>query len=425
MKIIGKGEFGIVYETIHNNINMVAKVFSENKDYQREKEIYTKVLPINCGKLILNNVVCIFVDNINYKLNDYIYLNYTITIHDSIILNKINNILLNIFGEITFIKFKLRDYNDIIGYTTTSNHNIGRILIENDEYLLQIDTFKFIRLLDFQHKVLYFQNLGINLLQYLKNEKPPLDQRIYMCIDLVRQLSELTNRKIYHNDIKCENLLIKVLEKNYYINIIDFGITISINDKELKEPLYTTSTAYSPEYVILYNNYVAGIKSIDMLKDVLDNSSHWIIAGMIINIIVWKNVQYETWIKYYYANSNINSLKLYTNKHNNYNYIIDLLYNFIHCDCIYINIENKIINNENIKQLIKINCEKHNLFEILFDVLKNNIIYYKPELIPIIVNVFDLLDYSIYQKKSLNNIYDEVKDYKDYNNYLLSKLIFI
>ena len=32
MNIIGKGEYGIVYEVIHNNTNMVAKVFNSNKD---------------------------------------------------------------------------------------------------------------------------------------------------------------------------------------------------------------------------------------------------------------------------------------------------------------------------------------------------------------------------------------------------------
>lgn len=425
MNIIGKGEYGIVYEVIHNNTNMVAKVFNSNKDYKRELEIYTKILPILCGKIIINNVISFYIfDNKKYRLNDYTNNNNIITITDKLILDNINKVIQNDFED--FISIKINLTNNIInGDTQLYNHNIGRIIIEDKKYLLYIDSFKFIRLLDYTHKTLYFQNLGINLTKFLEYNKPELNQRIYMCIDLIRQISELIDRGIYHNDIKCENLLVKLVNNNYYINIIDFGICVANNDIELKEQLLTTCNAYSPEYFTLYNKYNLGIKNINILKDILDYSSHWIIAGIIIDIIVWKNIQYSIWLKHYHTHDNINSLKRYSNISINYNYIIDLLFTFAQCDDIYIDVKYKEINNNNIAKLIEDYYDENDLFNTLFNTLKINIAYYKTELIPLITNLFSMLEYETNKKKLLNKIYSEISIYNGYKDYLLSKLLFI
>lgn len=437
LKKIGHGEYGIVYKTNINNNEIAIKQFKYKADYYNEKYIYTKLLPIFCGKihitkLLFINIKCDYIDTFNtyYQLNKYNIISNDIFITDKILIKKIQKILKNYFGEITSINFNINSNLSIIKTTIEDKeYAIGHIIKHINNYHLYIDSFNIVRLLNYDdnNRLLYLEYLGINLSEAFIKYRLDFQQRIYISIDLIRQINYLISMGIYHNDIKCDNIVISQHNDNYYINLIDFGLCKSLKDIKLNDYYLTTCYAYSPEYFKINIKYRKGIRNLTELKDLLDKSTHWTIAGIIINILLWENVQYNIWYKYYYVKlfNHEAIVKKYNNIHLGHKYILDLLNKFISIEELYTDINFMY----NIQKIIAeiIDKEFNDLYIIIYIIekLKTNTSYYKPELVDFILNIFNLLEYETINKKDISTIYNEIKLYPNYLEYVELKNKFI
>ena len=246
-----------------------------------------------------------------------------------------------------------------------------------------------------------------------------------MAIDLVRQIEYLISNGIYHNDIKCENIVVLEYNNSFYINLIDFGICKSINDDNLSDYLFTTYTSYSPEYFKININIKNKITKINKLKHLLDKSTHWIISGIIIDILCWKHNQHNIWLKYYSSTNHLTSINEYNNIGLCYEYVKDILNIFIQLEDLYID---KLSLNANILEISsKINKQNlitTNIFEITMGAL-TNMTYYKQELSLFVSNIFNMLEYETDKKKDLSTIYNEINTYPGYLEYIKLKNKFI
>jgi serine/threonine protein kinase len=426
---IAHGEYGSVYSTEINNKQIVIKKFFNDIDYESEKKIYICILPIYIGKINLNDYINI--NNQLIKLSKYNITNNIISIDNQYIIDDIQKILPPHFPIIKSIHFMIKSkITNIDGFDNIFYYKLGTVINKNNFYMIYIDSFKICRLLYFDdiNRYLVFQNLGINLTQSFKLIKPDFNQRVFMAIDLIRIVNELIENGIYHNDIKCDNIVLTKIDNNYYLNLIDYGLCLSSKNK-LDDYLLTTSNAYSPEYLKINLNYINGIVEIANLKELFDKCSHWILGGIIINILLWENIQYCMWNKYYnMVNSNLKILYLYDNMTIAYEYIKELINKLLLFDDIYINAsKSKSINIYNIintirKQKSNIELDK---FEITMNSLNMNMDYYKLELKLLIANIFNMLEFQTDKKRNLVDIYNQIKDYPSYMEYLKLKFIFI
>jgi hypothetical protein len=428
--IINRGNYGTV-----NIVNKyyISKTFSNNTDYNNEKKIYTTKLPRFIGTLINDG------DNLYYN-NNILFPeceNNKIIIRDNFMIKDIIKIISKNIDTIYI------DVNKTMIFINLENKflNIGFCVKDNDKYNLYIDNFKIMRLHYFNDskKILYYENLGDKLSFAYKNIYPSLEQRIFLCIDLIRQVSELIDISIYHNDIKNDNIVIK-FDINYYINLIDYGISVSIDDL-LNFDYLTTAYSLSPEYYIinkilknkkpnitnLINNLVKIFPNNNDVKIFLDKSMHWAIGGIIINILSWKDVQYPIWKKNYNPNKyeigyDITFIE-FLNKYSVYdiafNYTTDMLCALfknseLYNDSFYFSDDIIIELNLNIKKI-----EEYSLIKDLIDEK------FKEEYIDLLLIIHNLFEFNTENKMPLSVMYDMLKDYPGYKEYLLSKPSFI
>lgn len=445
-KIIKMGNYGNV-KFVNN---FAIKSFTNINDYLNEKEIYTTKLPQYCGSIIKNNNLIIYDYYDKQIIFNPLYKNNNLIITDTIIINNVTKI------SSTQICKLIISNNDITIYAE-NNSDIIKIgyIIKDNEYksTMYIDTFKIMRLLHFDDytKSLYYENLGINLKDSFLNRHPSYEQRIFMSIDLIRQVKELIDLSIYHNDIKNENIVLNSINMNYYINLIDYGIAVTINDLLGFEYL-TSPNSYSPEYYIIntllhnktpnvtkiindlnrifpdiYKKYNDLNLTVKNMKDLLDNSLHWIIGGMIINILSWKDVQYPIWIKHYNPNRNDIGYHITYLKHlNNYssqnialNYSKNMLCELFKNDFLYEDIF--FFSKDDIKLTID-SINELNDYESLQNIIDDR---FKDEYVNLIKIIYNLFEFSPNKKMSLSLMYDKLKNYPEYQKYLNSKPKFL
>lgn len=427
--IIGKGEFGTVYKSTFNN-DIVIKKFTNTKDYNIEKNINQQILPIHIGDININRILyfytrCSFIHNLTKKNNIKFITNCNIiSISDKQLIRKIKDVMIIDTEQITTISFDILNDSFLRGKTLNNDIiNIGHVIKYDNTYKIYVDTFKINRLLDYNDidRLLYFEYLGINLqTAFTQNIIPDFNHRVFMCIDLIRQINYLISRGIYHNDIKCENITFD----NNYINIIDYGISISIYDKTLDDFLLTTNMCYSPEYYHINKKIIQKVNKISELKYLLDKSYHWIIGGIIINILRWKNIQYPIWQRYFHERTHIKIIKKYSNKNLCYKYVVDLLNELLIIEDLYI--DGSYVN-INIDNIIKDITKHYNIdiFENLVIILTKNITYYKSEYICFILCILNLLDIDTNYKDSMDNIYNTLKEFPGYLEYVELRKTFI
>ena len=389
------------YGTVRNIDKYVVKSFKIDDDYFNEKEIYTTKLPQYCG--------CITKENENIFYNGF---QIMITYENGMMIISDKTLIKNI------IKISSKQIDKICIYDsyifTEDKTNIGFLIKNNNSYNIYIDSFKIMKLLYFndKHKLLYYENLGVNLIDSFRNRYPSHEQRIFMCIDLIRQVKELIELSIYHNDIKNDNIVLKSTNLNYYINLVDYGISITINDL-LQFKYLTSPNSFSPEYYII-NTLLRKLNIFTDMKDILDKSLHWIIGGIIINILSWKDIQIPIWNKYYNPNkykigydiSFEKHLRNYINQNIAFNYAKEMMSELFKNEYLYedfffsdsYDIINSINNYDSIKDIIDDR--------------------FKDDLIIFILIVHNLFEFSPDKKISLSEMYNKLKDYPGYQNYL-------
>ena len=389
---LGRGSFGIVYLDDDYAIKYFPDdpYYDVDKDYKSEKDKYINDLLIYCGKLESNKYIH---NDKNIELNE---LNYT---------NKDNKIL--IYGNILdYIKSCIKDIGHpilnecdrlIIDNTLTINNiiaeyilddekiNIGTCIfnVELNEYKINIDSLKIPRLYYFDdvNRILIYKYLGQNLRKMFSYEPPPIKDRILLCFDLIRQMNDLIKMGIYHNDFKNDNIVISCIDSDYFISIIDYGI--SIFKKDIKkhysnrklDKIISSPQTYSPEYYkINYDNL-----SLDEFTLLCDKMHYWMLGGICINILLWEDKQIKIWEMYYNETEYKKALKLYnTNKY--YIKAGDYIYSLK-------------------ESLININCDLP-IYNDLIYIIKN------------------LLNTNTYNKCLLSDIYTEITDYpKEYQEY--------
>jgi len=342
---LGRGVYGNVRKFIdENNKEFAIKQFNIPAEYHKEKKLFIKNLSTFCGK-------------INIKLKTYTYNNVIIELTDVNYIVKNNskkNIIIkdNILKNIKLIgPIEIKDITEIIIFTRTRTKTeefnmfgilndgskiiIGTYIYDNinNTYSIYIERFKNMRLLYFnddQH-LLFYKDLGISLSNALDLKLKPdtfivpsFEQRIYLCIDLIRQVNDLINVGIYHNDLKNSNIVIKQINNEYYLTIVDYGLSKTKNDIQSSynfesNLMYdTTANSFSPEYYEINKLIINKFRIQDGSKieyneliELFDKSLHWILGGICINILNWSNIQLYLCYKYYKYDRQYYELPLY------------------------------------------------------------------------------------------------------------------
>jgi len=430
----------------------IVKTFSDSDNYFNEKEIYTTKLPQYCGCFYYNKNQFVYeynnkIININPQYEDD-----KIIISDLEIINNIIQISSKQINKIIIIKSDI----NILAEIDSNKIIIGFCINKNKTINIYINSFKIMRLLHFNdtNNSLYYENLGIDLKESYTNRYPSYKQRIFMSIDIIRQVKELLDICIYHNDIKNNNIVLKSNNLNYYINLIDYGISITINDL-LKFEYLTTPYSLSPEYyiinILLQNNksnlniykIIKNLKNIfpdiykkfenntnistkDM-KELLDNSLHWAIGAIIINILSWKDVQYPVWVKYYNPYnykvgvdiSYFNHIHIYSSQDIAFNYTREMLCELFQNDFLYEDIF--YFSNSDITSLIN-TINKFSDYKSIMNIIDDR---FKEELLDLILIIYNLFEFLPENKMSLSDMYNKLKNYPGYQKYLNSKPKFI
>lgn len=328
---LGSGVYGVVKKFIdENNSEFAIKQFKIPIEYHKEKNLFIRKLSNFYG--IINTISRTYMlKDIRIKLTDVNYIvqnepKAQIIIRDDI-LEYIKSIGPYEIKEIIEIVIFTRSINktkelNIFGKLNDGSKIIIGTCIYDDiykTYSIYIESFKNMRLLYFndEQHLLFYKDLGISLSNALKLQPdtfivPSFEQRIYLCVDLIRQVNDLINAGIYHNDLKTSNIVIKQINNEYYLTIVDYGISKTKNDIKLfydheSNLMYnTTANSFSPEYYeinrlivnklrtsngskILFNNFI----------ELFDKSFHWILGGICINILVWSDIQLKICYKHY------------------------------------------------------------------------------------------------------------------------------
>jgi hypothetical protein len=385
------------------------------KSFNDKKELYTTKVPQFCGTIIKENGKMIYeYDNKKVDINP-LFQDEKMIITDLII---IKNVIRLSSKQTT--KIIISNLNILID----DNLTIGFIVNKDNNISIYIERCKIMNFLD----LLNYKNLGVNLINSYKNSHPSYEQRIFMSIDLIRQVKELIDLSIYDDTIlKSHNL-------NYY------GIAVTINDL-LQFDYLTSLNSFSPEYYIINTllqnkrpNVIKLIKDLEKLfpniyknlnvkemKELLDNSLHRIIGEMIINILSWKDVQYPIWYKHYnpqkykigYHSSN------YTSYDTAFNYAREMLCElfknkFLYEDIFY-------FSSSDIDLLIDL-INKFSKYDTIKNIIDDR---FKKKLIDFILIIYNLFEFSPDKKMSLSDMYDKLKDYPGYQTYLALKPAFL
>jgi len=428
------------YETI------VVKTFESCVDYLNEKVIYTTKLPQYGGCLYKENNKYIYEYNDQKIIIEPIYKDGMMIINDPIVINNIIKLSSKHIDKIIILNYGINIITNV-----DSNEIIIGFCIKKDKcFNIYINSFKIMRLLQYDdiNNSLYYENLGSDLKESFINNNPSYEQRIFMAIDLIRQLKELIDICVYHNDVKNDNIALKYHNSNYYINLIDYGLSITINDL-LKFEYLTSPTSASPEYYIINtllqnrkNNIIClknifpnvykkyennkNISTKDM-KELLDQSLHWAIGAMIINILSWKDVQSPIWHKHYNScNYNfgvdisyIDHLNTYSSHGTAFNYTREMLCELFKNEYLYEDIF--YFSSNDMKSLIN-TINKFSDYELIMSIIDDR---FKEEYLSLIIIIYNLFEFSPDKKMSLSDMYDRLKDYPGYQKYLNSKPTFL
>ena len=344
---IGSGGFGKVFDfklDSDKEQSYVAKVFNHldknvslnTENYNNEKELYMRKMSIYCGKLNINetgdkkytytspllekmsNQIMLIEPRISKNHDPYFVITNEIIDYIKTLFPTQSEIINSIIGLIIY-KSKPLVYGL---YPDKSRKIIGTYvvsLISNSEsYLIYIDTFNIMRLIYFDdiNRTLIYKNLGMDLYDAMVLNKikiPELNQRILLCIDLLRQVNDIFLLGINHNDIKLENIVIKYINGNYFLTIIDYGIAKFI--KEIRYmydkndntnlSMYPTNRQYNPEIYEINRLFVDKfnrlMKKVDFseIENLFYKSLHWSLGGLFIAILNWSGINESKWLEYY------------------------------------------------------------------------------------------------------------------------------
>jgi serine/threonine protein kinase len=295
--LVGEGGFGAVYKATINGIECVVKKFNGQVEYEQEKSIYIQKLSSNVGNILIQD--------------------RDVNIIDERLIDKIKSVNIEKFNLLISIQIQniqgLKGIEvDVIGiFTDGRRESIGTC----KHGIIYIDTFKRMRLLFFDdiEKLLVYKNLGMDLKKALLT--PTYTHRAMLCIDLIRQVNDLIEAGIYHNDLKLENIVIKEIGGEYFLTLIDYGISFtdgdisailsSDTDKEkvdkLNELFSKLSLPWlSPEFVKLFELSdqvpIPSHESYKEYKEYLIKMCHWSIAGICLCILNWQDVQSDVYI---------------------------------------------------------------------------------------------------------------------------------
>jgi hypothetical protein len=139
----------------------------------------------------------------------------------------------------------------------------------------------------YKFKPHYFKQKN-NINYFFKDVEPPTyEKRILIVTELLRQLKELIDNAEYNNfyhQLESINEIFNFTPDFNFINttIKNHNVTRIVND--LKKIFPKIKGKYKSD------------------KLILDSSLHLIVGGMIINILVWDDVQSVIWNKHYGAN---------------------------------------------------------------------------------------------------------------------------
>jgi serine/threonine protein kinase len=358
LPIIGSGSFGIV----RKQGDIIIKKFRKNKEkdyenYMAEKELYIKTISIFGGILIkeLDKSIYIYKEDI---IDLDLLKNYNIINTEPnkfLIFGNLLDILKIKFNEelkdykYIYISIESSEYMPIYGMYLISSGTGTRIIKRDigtceynktgntETFNLYFNKKNIMKLLKFndEYKLLYYKDLGVDLYNiYIgrtsEEFKPDIKIRCMLCFDLIRQVNELIEYGIIHNDIKLENIVIKEVNSMPFLTLIDFGLAIKKQDlldqkeKYIELLINTTIYVYSPEYYrILY--YKDHDIDTDYLR-LLDNLQHWAIVGICVCILNWTNTQRILFNKLY------NSLDDFNIKRNNDRYCNAIIKPFIPTD---------------------------------------------------------------------------------------------
>ncbi len=334
---IGRGNFGGVFKyNIAYSGEYVVKRFYRENDYYSEKDLFIRKLSIYCGSINTSVTPHIYTLNAtSFHLDD----GNSLLVHRKLIikgniLDSIKSVpgmtdVLTSVGELhIFSNSNITAYTD-----STKTTTVGTIVPNRhryrDIYNIYIDIPRSMKLLFYDDAalILYYKHYGISLKQLFRDRTHVLPlQRIFLCIDLIRQVNQLITGGIHHNDLKNDNIVIKNIGEDWYLTIVDYGLAITNSDirrdydsttdedaYQRRHTLYmsgahyynTTANAYSPEYFLI-NQYITndyrppgalhGLQHpYNDIIDLFNKSLHWIIGGICINILTGINYQYDEW----------------------------------------------------------------------------------------------------------------------------------
>jgi len=329
---LGSGYFG----KVKDYGDYAVKYISDRLDYDNEKKLFIYKLSIPCGIIDIVTKKYIFSsgdETINYDLTD---VNYKQDDNKLIIAGDILEYIKSI-GPI-----EIKDFDNInIDFELTHNelniYDISKKIIgtyvnnRDNTYSIYIDTFKNMKLLYFNDdkQFLFYKNLGTNLNITITQHKISFEQRVLLCIDLIRQVSELIDVGIYHNDLKNVNIVIKQSAdlSKYYLTIVDFGMSITlreikhhyeINSDELEYKY--NERQYNPVNIliskIIKNKFIHNGKKIlfNKLKFLFEKSLYWILGAICINILSWSDIQNDLFQIHILGKYNYDNFSTYITK---------------------------------------------------------------------------------------------------------------
>lgn len=115
----------------------------------------------------------------------------------------------------------------------------------------------------------------VGLLQYLE-EYGPLNEAMAKILmkQLVEAYLQMDSVKIFHRDIKSENILIQLLSHVPRVRVIDFGCGCILRDRRYRYRTYSGTHAYIPPEFRIYGSYEAGPTTVWQLGAVLFEMVH-------------------------------------------------------------------------------------------------------------------------------------------------------
>jgi serine/threonine protein kinase len=258
---------------------------------------------------------------------------------------------------------------------------IGTIHVNRGVVDIYIDSFKLMRLQTFNDSKFYliYNYLGDSLKDVIENAKdstkiPSFEQRVFLCIDLIRQVNDLIKLGIYHTDLKSSNICILQKDDYYFLTIIDYGLNKTknqLNQYYLTDTKSTTTgnnMRYSLEFYAIEqleatNFYLNRELKVPfgLLQELFEKSLYSILGGLCIEILLFTPILETVFAKYMFHESP---------------YIVH-----------------------------KLNAYLTELREILLGVKleTNNLLYNKLKIV-----ILNLLSMWTYNKRNIQNLYDDL-----------------